>query len=280
MTMLVLGASGLVGRALCAALAAAGHTVHGTYHRHPPPPGGGLPTYKWELTDIAGLRTLLQQTDPAVEVSSLTGDFLQQHVAHRALADWAKTAGRRVVYISSANVFDGAVAGGHTEAATPFPISQYGDFKQHTETMLLWQLGPRCLVARLPKIVDGAYKVGPQHYSNLYWGLNTPQNVAAALAWCIQTNRHGVVHLTSTDYLSDADMAGRSAMPGCAPFSAVPFTPQSYCALLGCHDPARLRPAPDGAFYLTMACTDPEMNARFAITCAQVLRTHPGLPGQ
>jgi dTDP-4-dehydrorhamnose reductase len=214
-------------------------------------------------------------------VSSLTGDFLQQSAAHKVMADYVKENNARMIFISTANVFDGAVSGSHSEQATPYPISQYGDFKKSTEEMLLWILGKNCLVARLPKIIEKNHaedyithiKKGNSIYSNLFFNYNTPENVANALKFCIEKNKHGIVHLVSRDYISEAKRAAKTLKKAGLnlDYQTIEFTPESFCSLLNCNDITKLRQSTDGNFYLTMTCTDKEILSRFNISCEEAL---------
>lgn len=243
MRILIFGASGTVGSAVFQELSGE-YEVHGTFNKRI---FAAANMHHWEISDTARLNALLAEIRPEIIISSLRGDFLQQSAAHKKMADYLKAANGRMIFISTANVFDGAVAGGHDERQVPYPISQYGDFKKSCEEMLLWGLGKNCLIARLPKILTVARPEG--RFSNLYYNYNTPQNVARALKLCIKKNKRGVQHLVSRDYICDAQGVGEE------------LTPEKYCELLGCDDVSKLRQSPDGKFYLTMLCTDEELKS-------------------
>ncbi|MCL2373570.1 MAG: sugar nucleotide-binding protein [Defluviitaleaceae bacterium] len=277
MKALIFGGSGLVGSAVYGALVAAGHDVSATYNENKPTCYSCDNWRRWAVSDTNGLGQLLREMQPDVVVSVLRGDFLKQSVAHQVMMEFLKKSDGRMVYISTVNVFDGVAGGGHREAAIPYPLSQYGDFKKSCEEMLLWGLGKNCLIARLPKIVSPADKTralqraqgGEVFYSNLYFNYNRPQNVAAALVHCIEARRSGVLHLTSHDALSDAQYGQILLANTAATVKAAQLTAEKYCHLLGGHDISRLKASDSGEICLTMACTDERINAKFKISCAQ-----------
>jgi len=281
MNILIFGASGLVGSAIHRVLSD-DYNVHGVFNKNAPENYCDETWHKCDISDIARVNELLSSTTPELIISSLTGDFQQQTTAHKVMAEYLNNTGGRMIFISTANVFDGATGGNHSENASPYPLSQYGDFKKNCEEMLRKKLGSKCLVARLPKITskDDATKIaqhisqGKGFYKNLFFNYNTPENVAAALKYCIEKNKSGVVHLVSHDYIADDEQSKQIlAKAGLQPdFQTHEFTPESYCALMGHNDTSKLRPSNDGNFYLTMTCTDVDINANFSISCSAAIQ--------
>lgn len=256
MNILILGASGTVGGAIYETLKTS-YDVHGTYNKNQQP--NLLP---WHISDLPGLKTMLKNIAPDIIISSLVGDFLQQSEAHRLMAEYLQETGGRMVFISTVNVFDGDTRGNHTEAAPPYPISQYGVFKQNCEEMLLWKLGAKCLVVRLPKVqpadevsaIRKRLDESKPVYSNLYFNHTTPQIVADTVLSCLKNNRAGISHITNGQYISDADYVNIVAQQHGITITpnVQALTAENYCNLLGCNDVARLRMTSDGGFYLTM----------------------------
>ena len=282
MKILIFGASGTVGSAVYRVLSAVdGYEVHGTFNKNKPSDFNEITWHKWDIADIPGLNEMLASVKPGLVISSLTGDFLQQSAAHRVMVDYLKTAGGRMIFVSTANVFDGDVGGNHTEAALPYPISQYGDFKKSCEEMILWGLGANSLVVRLPKIISADIvervvqhvEKGNGFYTNLYFNFNTPENVADALKHCLETKKSGILHLVSRDYMSDDEMAKLTlAKAGLdMTYPALQFSADSFCTTLGCNDVSKLRQSSDGGFYLTMTCTDEGIVSQYGISCADAM---------
>ena len=99
------------------------------------------------------LKEVLLREDPDVVISSVRGDYPAQITFHRALAEWLAGRGeKRLLYMSTANVFDGRLTQPWTEADPPAPESDYGIFKRDCEAMLEERLGERLSVFRLPSV--------------------------------------------------------------------------------------------------------------------------------
>ena len=279
MKILILGASGTVGKPLFQTLSGTGaHEVHGSYHRNKPADALAGRWHPLDISDVSGLTHILKNTAPDLVVSSLNCDFAQQLTLHRHLAQHLQKTGGRMVFVSTANVFDGDVRGQHREGDKPYPISSYGKFKQACETLLQETLGEKCLVIRLPKVIDEktaesflkqAETGAPPVYENLHMGFNSAQNVASAIAYCIEMGKTGVLHLTSIDAVSisqcmDWLLAQAGKNRGYTPER---LTVESFCSALGCDDPGILRHNHDGEFHMDLVCTDPDIVTRFGITC-------------
>lgn len=136
MTLLVIGASGLLGGEVCRRAVAAGQRVVGTYHtREPAVPG--VDARRLDVRDRAAVRALLSAVRPDAVVSTsyrysdwaVTADG----AAHVAVA--AAETGARLVHISS-----DAVHGGRPEPygddEPPSPIFAYGAAKAAAETVV------------------------------------------------------------------------------------------------------------------------------------------------
>jgi dTDP-4-dehydrorhamnose reductase len=149
--ILVVGASGLVGRACVAALAG-GAEVVGTYHRRPRP---GL--VRLDMTAAGEAERLVGQVaprvvicagaDPHVEGCEIdpAGTRLVNVEGTVRLAEAARRADAAFVFFSSEYVFDGA-AGPYAEDAPRWPLNEYGRQKVECETALA--AIPRSLVVR------------------------------------------------------------------------------------------------------------------------------------
>ncbi len=147
---LLLGAAGLVGRWVTRGLED-GFDILPAAGRHAPENGYCLPAEEPEA-----LKEVLLREDPDVVISSIRGDYPAQIAFHRALAEWLAGRGeKRLLYMSTANVFDGRLTQPWTEADPPAPESDYGIFKRDCEAMLGRMLGDRLTVFRLAAVWSG-----------------------------------------------------------------------------------------------------------------------------
>lgn len=279
---LIFGASGTVGSEIFRILSKdKQYRVYGVYNKNKP---AGIEENLWtkcDMADIESLKILLESINPDIVISSLTGDFLAQSSAHRIITAYLKKNSGKIVYISTANVFDGDVRGLHSETTTPYPLSAYGSFKQSCEEMLLWGLAANCLVVRLPKILTKrdigdtikSSEEGQAVYANLHLNFNTAENVAKAIHYAIECNKSGILHLASYDYISIEEymqcllkLSNKSFA-----YKSESLNPQSYCAVFAEKDTTKLRQSTDGNYYLTISSRHEDINTKFKLSCKDAI---------
>lgn len=146
--ILLIGGSGFVGQAINEALCG-DYRIIQTGGHHKPENGYCLAAENTKL-----LKEILELEDPKIVISSIRGDFGAQMNFHRSLADWLAGKDKRLLYISTANVFDGDLSRPRTEADPPSPESDYGIFKRDCEKMLTERLGDRLTIFRLASVWD------------------------------------------------------------------------------------------------------------------------------
>lgn len=128
--VLLIGGTGLVGRAIKDSLSQEYHvTVTAGHHEVE----GG---YQLPAEDTDTLISILEKENPDIVISSMRGDFQAQYRFHETLADWLGGKAKRLLFISTANVFDGDMSQPWTEEAQPNPGSDYGKYKRDCEAML------------------------------------------------------------------------------------------------------------------------------------------------
>lgn len=203
--LLLLGGSGLVGRALSAALEADYQIVPTGGNRRP------KNGYLLRAEEPDRLLEVLEREAPAVVVSSIRGDFQAQIAFHRALADWMAGRDGRLLYISTANVFDGDLSRPWTEADPPAAASDYGRFKGACETMLRERLGERLAVFRLATVWDSncprvrqleeRSRRGEPHPTcpGCMVNVTLAEQIGAYAEYVLRRDLHGVFHVGTTD---------------------------------------------------------------------------------
>jgi len=167
-TVLVTGASGSLGRAVAARLAAAGHSLVLQQRNHAPlaievartPATATATTLALDLTDESGTRAVLDRMAPAVIVHTAAAtdvDWCEDHrddahrinvLATRTLASWAGAHGSQFIYTSTDLVFDGRQAP-YDEAAAVNPLSFYARTKCDGEGEARAGAGARALILRV-----------------------------------------------------------------------------------------------------------------------------------
>ena len=133
--ILILGASGFIGNALYKELCNYFRTF-GTFcnnnktyenNRH-------FFQYSMEKDDVFDV---LQRVKPTIIISALRGDFASQVVVHQHISEYLLRFDSKLIFLSSANVFDAYSKYPSYEFDKTLSHSVYGHFKIKIENMLL-----------------------------------------------------------------------------------------------------------------------------------------------
>ena len=209
MDILVLGASGLAGSAILRVLQAEGHTVSGTCRAVPDPT-----LLRFDSEQPQAIVPLLERVRPDVVVSCLRGEFTCQLELHRLLADFLHRHHKRLLYLSTANVFDGDLSRPHYEGDPPRSDSTYGQFKIACETLLRARLGDDLVILRPPEIwgtdcprlralITKLRASSPVvTYENLSVNYAVDTQIAQWAAFILEHDLRGIFHVGTRD-LSD-----------------------------------------------------------------------------
>ncbi|MEH7435901.1 sugar nucleotide-binding protein [Neobacillus drentensis] len=210
--VLILGASGLVGRALIEEFRD-GFDLYGTYSStlSSLPEGKQL---KLELQQTDKLREMIRSIKPDIVISCLRGEFEHQLKFHKELAMELRGSGSRLYYFSTTNVFDGDYSKPHSETDLLFSESDYGNFKIECESMLKEILGERAMMIRIPAIwgknsprwnlINESIKKNKEIdvYSNLVCNNLLDVQLAKQLRFIIKNKLKGIFHLVSEDMMT------------------------------------------------------------------------------
>ncbi|MBV7507852.1 sugar nucleotide-binding protein [Bacillus sp. sid0103] len=210
--VLILGASGLVGRALLDEFKD-GFDLYGTYSTSLT----SLPDekqFQLEVQQIDKLKEMIQSIKPDIVISCLRGDFDQQLKFHKELALELQNTSSRVYYFSTTNVFDGDFSMPHTETDIPIAESDYGKFKIACENILKEILDERVMVIRIPAIwgknsprlhlIKESIKNNKtiDVYNNLVCNNLLDVQLAKQLHFIIENQLKGIIHLGSKDTMT------------------------------------------------------------------------------
>lgn len=205
--LLILGASGHIGGYLFRQFWEDGFTVFGTSRTQERCcPQQGMLFYSLEKGEEA-LQSVLDTAKPEVVISCLRGDFAQQLEAHRFLADYLRERpGTRLVYLSTANVFDALNETPHIETDPPQAQSEYGCFKIACEQMLTERLGEQLLILRL-QILKGEISRGEKVvlYRDISLNFTTDRQIGQWLRFLLEEKVSGLVHVGTKDVCSYAN---------------------------------------------------------------------------
>ena len=207
--ILILGASGFIGNAIYKELCSYFKTF-GTYripHKTFTSNNHFL-HYNVEQDDVY---EVLEATKPSIIISALRGDFHAQTIAHQHISQYILDHDCKIIFLSSANVFDAYSKYPSYELDKTFSGSVYGHFKIKIENMLLRLPKKKVAIVRLPMVLgvqSPRIKELKQHLSdktaieifpNIIMNVTTDSKVTQQIHYIINRNKSGVFHLGSTD---------------------------------------------------------------------------------
>lgn len=165
MRVLITGSAGMLGSAVYPAFVNAGHDVHATDLA--PRPAGGLPMTALDVRDAVAVSDavvrlqpdlvlhLAAETDLEICEGAPDDAYRTNTIGTQNVALAARVIGARLVYISTAGVFDGTkIDGAYTEFDKPNPINVYGASKYYGER-LVEQIADRWFIVRAGWMIGG-----------------------------------------------------------------------------------------------------------------------------
>lgn len=209
--VLVTGATGFIGRAVCRTLAAQGHKVRAGSRKArrgtAAADGGGIQAYPLDLDRAEPVRAAVEGMDAIVHAAYGRVDAMPEQLAR--LLD-AASAGQvpRLVHFSSIAVYGNAT--GIVDEQTPAvpPLDAYGTAKIQCEQLLQgWARPGRIVTALRPGIVYGPHSP--------FWNDKIEQRIRAGAWGTFGTAGEGTAALVHVDDVVDAVAAAltRSAEP-------------------------------------------------------------------
>lgn len=214
-TILILGASGFLGGAIYKELCPYFRTF-GTYNTA----NSSLEKnkhffqYNFEEDDIFEILNIIK---PTIIISSLRGDFSKQVLLHQHLAEYTTLKETKIIFLSSANVFDAYSKYPSYEEDKTYSNSVYGHFKIKIENMLLRLPKKKVAIARLPMVFGNhsprlqeilqhiKEKEPIEVFPNLIMNVTTDSKVTQQIHYIINRNKTGIYHLGSSDLVHHDD---------------------------------------------------------------------------
>lgn len=212
--ILILGASGFIGNTLYRELNSY-YDTFGTYFNK----NGYRNNSHFFHFDLEedGLDVLLKEIKPKLVISALRGSFESQIEAHRFLINHVKHSDCRLLFLSSANVFDTFEHFPSYEYDKTLSESIYGRFKIKIENDLLRLSPSKYVLARLPMIfgnqspriqeLDNAIVNDEpiEVFPNTIINVNNNIKLSQQIHYIINQKLTGIFHLGSTDLIHHFD---------------------------------------------------------------------------
>jgi dTDP-4-dehydrorhamnose reductase len=161
---------------------------------------------------------VLEKVKPSIIISAIRGEFDQQVIMHQHLIEYAKLTGAKIIFLSSANVFDGYSKYPSYEYDKTLSESIYGRLKIRIENMLMRLPRRQWAILRLP-MVFGAQsprikeikehlkeKTAIEVFPNLVINATTDDKVTQQIHYIVNRKKSGIFHLGSNDLLHHEEL--------------------------------------------------------------------------
>lgn len=203
--VLLIGGNSLVGQSIVSGLDD-NYQIISTAGHHAPENG-----YQLRVEEPDKLVEILNYENPEIVISSIRGNFQSQMSFHKSLANWLAREKKRLLYLSTANVFDGNLSRPWAEDDMPMPESDYGSFKWNCETMLEKILENQLIIFRLAFVWSAdcprvqklklysrnkePYRTHPNYRINV-----TPaKQIGNYAKYVLENNLRGIFHVGTSD---------------------------------------------------------------------------------
>ena len=213
--ILILGGSGFIGNAIYKELCSYFDT-YGTYNSARRSFEANQQFFKYDMEED-DIFQLLEKIRPQIIISALRGNFAAQIQAHQHLVEYIAENECKLVFISSANVFDAYSKYPSYENDKTLSESIYGRLKIKIENMMMRLPSHKIMILRVP-MVFGNSSPRIKELKNLIWD-NKPIEVFPNLImnvthidkltqqihYLINQDQSGIFHLGSKDLVHHED---------------------------------------------------------------------------
>lgn len=207
--ILILGASGFIGNALYKELCPYFKTF-GTYLTPKKEFENNAHFFQYTVEED-DIFEILKATKPTIIISALRGDFHAQIIAHQHITEYLVSNDCKIIFLSSANAFDGYSKYPSYELDKTLSESIYGHFKIKIENMLLRLPKKKTIIVRLPMVLGAQSprvkeikqhieaKTAVEIFPNIIMNVTTESKVTQQIHYIINRNKTGIFHLGSID---------------------------------------------------------------------------------
>ena len=212
--ILILGASGFIGNALYKEL----NSYYDTFGTYFSKKGYTKNHHFFHFNlSLGGLEDIIKEVKPKLIISSLRGPFKALTETHQFLIDLIDKSNCRLLFLSSANVFDTFEHFPSYEYDKTLSESIYGRFKIKIENNLIRLPTTKYVLARLPMVfgnnsprileLDDAIKNNKpiEVFPNTIINVNNDLRLCQQIHYIINQQLSGIFHLGTTDLIHHFD---------------------------------------------------------------------------
>tara|TARA_R110002050_G_scaffold243212_2_gene379695 strand:+ start:34442 stop:35272 length:831 start_codon:yes stop_codon:yes gene_type:complete len=213
--ILILGASGFLGGAIYKELCSYFKTF-GTYNISNTSLEKNKHFFQYNIEED-DVYEILDIVKPTIIISALRGDFTAQFIAHKHVAEYVFSNKIKLIFLSSANVFDGYSKYPSYELDKTYSNSIYGHFKIKIENMLLRLPKKQVAILRLPMVFGSQSprvleiiqnireKTSVEVFPNLIMNVTNDNKLTQQIHYIINRNKSGIFHLGCNDLVHHDD---------------------------------------------------------------------------
>ena len=213
--ILILGASGFLGGAIYKELCSYFKTF-GTYNISNTSLEKNKHFFQYNIEED-DVYEILDIVKPTIIISALRGDFAAQFIAHKHVAEYVFSNKIKLIFLSSANVFDGYSKYPSYELDKTYSNSIYGHFKIKIENMLLRLPKKQVAILRLPMVFGSQSprvleiiqnireKTSVEVFPNLIMNVTNDNKLTQQIHYIINRNKSGIFHLGCNDLVHHDD---------------------------------------------------------------------------
>jgi dTDP-4-dehydrorhamnose reductase len=214
--ILILGVSGFLGGAIYKELCSY-YKTFGTYRTSNSTLENNKLFYHYNFEED-DIHEVLNVVKPTIVISALRGEFPAQITAHKHLYEYISIQKKcKIIFLSSANVFDAYSKFPSYENDTTLSNSIYGHFKIRLEQLFLKLPTKKVAIIRLPMVFGPqSPRINELHlllkleepielFPNLIMNVTTDKKVTLQLHYIINRNKYGIFHLGSKDLVHHDD---------------------------------------------------------------------------
>lgn len=207
--ILIFGASGYLGNAIYKELCPYFKTF-GTYCNQNLPYEKNAHFFQYNVEEDDAYE-IIEAVKPSIIISALRGDFHSQITAHQHIFEYVAAHPCKIIFLSSANVFDAYSKYPSYEDDKTFSESIYGHFKIKIENLFLKLPKKQVVIIRMP-MVFGAQsprlkeikqtieeQSSIEVFPNLIMNVTTDFKVTQQIHYIINRDKNGIFHLGSSD---------------------------------------------------------------------------------